>query len=83
MSGKQSTVEQLHCTSWPDMEAPKVTKTLLDLFESTEEVLLDSPGTVLVHCSAGVGRTGTYIGLFKLIKDYQNKVSYLIYSFRC
>ena len=75
--GRQITVEQLQCTMWPDMEAPKDTKTLLDLFDSSEETLLDSPGTVLVHCSAGVGRTGTYIGLFKLIQDYQNKVTEL------
>ena len=60
---------------WPDMEAPKDTTILLDLFDSTEETLLDSPGTILVHCSAGVGRTGTYIGLFELIQDYQNKVT--------
>ena len=75
--GKQRTVEQLQCTVWTDMEAPKDTKTLLDLFDSSEETLLDSPGTILVHCSAGVGRTGTYIGLFKLIQDYQNKVTEL------
>eukprot|EP00092_Neocalanus_flemingeri_P029739 GFUD01032287.1.p1 GENE.GFUD01032287.1~~GFUD01032287.1.p1 ORF type:complete len:263 (-),score=84.71 GFUD01032287.1:162-869(-) len=72
--GQKKTVEQLHCTTWPDMEAPTDTKTLLDLFELSEEVLLDNQGTILVHCSAGVGRTGTFIGLYKLIKDYQNQV---------
>ena len=67
--------EQLHCTTWPDMKAPKDTKTLLDLFKYSKKTMLVNPGTILVHCSAGVGRTGTFIGLFKLIQDYQKKVS--------
>eukprot|EP00092_Neocalanus_flemingeri_P105635 GFUD01135429.1.p1 GENE.GFUD01135429.1~~GFUD01135429.1.p1 ORF type:complete len:202 (-),score=73.98 GFUD01135429.1:99-668(-) len=75
--GERKTVEQLQCTTWPDMEAPKDTKTLLDLFDFSEEILVDNPGTMLVHCSAGVGRTGTFIGLYKLIKDYQNQVAEL------
>ena len=28
---------------------------------------------MLVHCSAGVGRTGTFICLYKLVEDYFNK----------
>ena len=55
------------------MEAPKDTKVLLDLFEEAEHVLSKNPdSTMMVHCSAGVGRTGTFIGLFKLIKDFEN-----------
>ena len=73
-TGTTKVVHQLQCVSWPDMEAPKETKTMLDIFSLSEELLLENPGTLLVHCSAGVGRTGTFIGLFKLIKDFQNKV---------
>ena len=67
------TVHQLHCEAWGDREAPKDTKVLLDLYEEADDVLSKNPGsTMMVHCSAGVGRTGTFIGLFKLAKDFND-----------
>ena len=73
-SGSVRSVYQLHCEAWPDMEAPKDTKVLLDLYEEAEDILSKNPDSaMMVHCSAGVGRTGTFIGLFKLAKDFNDK----------
>ena len=64
ISGSVMTVHQLHCQAWPDMEAPKDTKVLLDLYKEAENVLSKNPETtMMVHCSAGVGRTGAFVNL--------------------
>lgn len=45
---------------------------LLDLVYKVQELNPDSRRPILVHCSAGVGRTGTFIALYKLVIDYQD-----------
>ena len=80
-------VEQLQCDSWPDRTAPDDTKVaitdiqgdqghyvqiLLDLVYKVQELNPDYRRPILVHCSAGVGRTGTFIALYKLVIDYQD-----------
>ena len=74
-SATELTVEQVHCQNWPDLQAPKDTSVLLDMYEMVDNLTMESPGTMMVHCSAGVGRTGAFIGLYKLIKDVNNAVS--------
>ncbi|XP_070193979.1 receptor-type tyrosine-protein phosphatase epsilon-like [Littorina saxatilis] len=65
-SGESREVTQYHYVSWPDHGAP--TTTSLVTFwryvnNRTKPADGESVPPVLVHCSAGVGRTGTYIGL--------------------
>lgn len=57
------TIYQYHFTSWPETFVPRdpgpVLSFLQDINDKQES--LDEPGPVVVHCSAGIGRTGTII----------------------
>ncbi|CAJ0579307.1 unnamed protein product, partial [Mesorhabditis spiculigera] len=50
----------IFCTEWPDKGMPSKGGIPLKLRRLTREA---GTGTVVVHCSAGVGRTGTYIAI--------------------
>ncbi|XP_048147785.1 receptor-type tyrosine-protein phosphatase kappa-like isoform X7 [Corvus hawaiiensis] len=62
-------VEQFHYLLWPDHGVPRNPSQLLYLVEVVNKRVLEAPaGPVLVHCSAGIGRTGTFIALDFLLK---------------
>uniref|UniRef100_A0A8D0KX57 protein-tyrosine-phosphatase n=1 Tax=Strix occidentalis caurina TaxID=311401 RepID=A0A8D0KX57_STROC len=62
-------VEQFHYQLWPDHGVPRNPAQLLCLVEMVNKRVLEAPaGPVLVHCSAGIGRTGTFIALDFLLK---------------
>eukprot|EP00092_Neocalanus_flemingeri_P076094 GFUD01094343.1.p1 GENE.GFUD01094343.1~~GFUD01094343.1.p1 ORF type:complete len:188 (-),score=73.12 GFUD01094343.1:16-579(-) len=82
-TGTTSVVSQLQTTKWLDLTAPDDTKILLDLINKTKELVgskTDVP--VVVHCSAGVGRTGTFIAVYKLIEDYFNPKEKVLQPFQ-
>ncbi|OXB63566.1 hypothetical protein ASZ78_008842 [Callipepla squamata] len=67
------TVRQFHFTSWPDHGVPETTDLLINfrhlVHEYSSQSPIDSP--TLVHCSAGVGRTGTFIAIDRLIQQIE------------
>ena len=65
-------VSQLQTIKWADLTAPDDTKILRDLVHQAMELNSSEKDPIVVHCSAGVGRTGTFIAVFKLVKDYMN-----------
>ncbi|NXI62765.1 PTPRK phosphatase, partial [Anseranas semipalmata] len=60
-------VEQFHYLLWPDHGVPRNPAQLLCLVEMMNKRGSEA-GPVLVHCSAGIGRTGTFIALDFLLK---------------
>ncbi|XP_078330543.1 uncharacterized protein LOC111113024 [Crassostrea virginica] len=70
---KTRLVTQYHYTAWPDHGTPDP----MNLLEFHHHVITCSTHSesspTVVHCSAGVGRTGTYIALDALYSEGQQK----------
>lgn len=56
---EQASVTQLQFLGWPDHGVPKETNKVIALIKLTRQ-LQEANKPVLVHCSAGCGRTGTF-----------------------
>ncbi|XP_021357546.1 tyrosine-protein phosphatase 99A-like [Mizuhopecten yessoensis] len=61
-------IMQFHFTKWPDHGVPEAFE-LLQFHKRVQSSPTDLNGLLIVHCSAGIGRTGTYIGLDALLKE--------------
>ena len=65
-------ITQIHFTGWPDKGVPdikdgNVFDHFIEMFEMVDAKKENNP--VVVHCSAGVGRTGTFIAMYFLYKE--------------
>ncbi|XP_026058842.1 receptor-type tyrosine-protein phosphatase eta-like [Carassius auratus] len=62
-------VRQFHFTAWPDHGVPQTTEVLIDFRHLVREHMnqYSRHSPTVVHCSAGVGRTGTFIAIDHLI----------------
>lgn len=62
-------VEQLQFVAWPDHDVPSSPKDVLELIRFCDVIASENPGKpVIVHCSAGVGRTGTFIAIDLMVR---------------
>ncbi|XP_061165539.1 receptor-type tyrosine-protein phosphatase gamma-like [Saccostrea echinata] len=58
-----------HFTGWPDHGVPSTSQLLSFYFKVREQIAKDKQRRPLVvHCSAGVGRTGTFIAIDALVQ---------------
>ncbi|CAN8214728.1 unnamed protein product [Coccothraustes coccothraustes] len=76
------TVRQFHFTSWPDHGVPETTDLLINFRHLVHEYNSQNPADspTLVHCSAGVGRTGTFIAIDRLIQQMEMENTVDVYG---
>ncbi|XP_017886079.1 receptor-type tyrosine-protein phosphatase N2 isoform X2 [Ceratina calcarata] len=59
-TGETRTVTQFHFMSWPENDVPHSTKALLEFRRKINKSYKGRSCPIVVHCSDGAGRTGTY-----------------------
>ena len=68
--------DQFHYIGWPDFGAPATTHSIIVLAKAVRKIVASKNTNVkiLVHCSAGVGRTGTFIALYQFMEILDEKI---------
>ncbi|KAF6028900.1 hypothetical protein EB796_012787 [Bugula neritina] len=67
--GNSMSIKQFHYLSWPDHGVPQYISPFLIFVRRVMSVTSHMTGCLVVHCSAGVGRSGTFIALDTLAKQ--------------
>ncbi|XP_014003320.1 receptor-type tyrosine-protein phosphatase beta isoform X1 [Salmo salar] len=75
-------VRQFHYTVWPDHGVPETTQSLIQFVRTVRDYINRTPGSgaTVAHCSAGVGRTGTFISLDRVLQQLDTKDTVDIYG---
>ncbi|XP_054436081.1 receptor-type tyrosine-protein phosphatase beta isoform X2 [Pteronotus mesoamericanus] len=75
-------IRHFHYTVWPDHGVPETTQSLIQFVRTVRDYINRTPGAgpTVVHCSAGVGRTGTFIALDRILQQLDSKDSVDIYG---
>ncbi len=78
--GVEKRVTSLQMLNWPDHSSPEESngyETIEFILTGINEVKLINPNSpILVHCSAGTGRTGTLIAIYNLTRCL-NTIKYI------
>ncbi|XP_021511826.1 receptor-type tyrosine-protein phosphatase beta isoform X1 [Meriones unguiculatus] len=75
-------IRHFHYTVWPDHGVPETTQSLIQFVRTVRDYINRSQGAgpTVVHCSAGVGRTGTFVALDRILQQLDSKDAVDIYG---
>jgi len=64
-------IVQVHCTEWPDNGVPNSTEVMKELVNEVDIRKKKLKDPILIHCSAGIGRTGTFVAIHMCLQSYK------------
>ncbi|XP_072048587.1 receptor-type tyrosine-protein phosphatase epsilon-like [Amphiura filiformis] len=72
---------QFHYTTWPDFSVPDNGSAFLNFVKIVNNYRIEDMQPTIVHCSAGVGRTGTFIAIESLMKQANDEKQIDVFKF--
>ncbi|XP_059488383.1 tyrosine-protein phosphatase Lar-like [Neocloeon triangulifer] len=79
-SSERREVRQMQFTAWPDHGVPEHPAPFLIFLKRVKALNSSDAGPIIVHCSAGVGRTGCFIVIDSMIERMKHEKSIDIYG---
>ncbi|XP_050086198.1 tyrosine-protein phosphatase Lar isoform X1 [Anopheles aquasalis] len=79
-SNERREIKQLQFTAWPDHGVPDHPAPFLQFLRRTKSLTPSESGPIIVHCSAGVGRTGCYIVIDSMLERMKYEKTIDIYG---
>ncbi|XP_055296000.1 tyrosine-protein phosphatase Lar isoform X7 [Sitodiplosis mosellana] len=73
-------IKQLQFTAWPDHGVPDHPAPFLQFLRRCRSLSTPDAGPIVVHCSAGVGRTGCYIVIDSMLERMKHEKTIDIYG---
>ncbi|XP_065213530.1 tyrosine-protein phosphatase 69D isoform X3 [Planococcus citri] len=80
---EERSIFQYHFLMWKDFQAPEHPSGILKFIWRVNEAYSLEKGPILVHCSAGVGRTGTLVAIDSLLQQLDSEGQVLIFNTIC
>ncbi|KAM9249444.1 receptor-type tyrosine-protein phosphatase alpha isoform 3-T3 [Dugong dugon] len=77
----QRLITQFHFTSWPDFGVPFTPIGMLKFLKKVKTCNPQYAGAIVVHCSAGVGRTGTFVVIDAMLDMMHTERKVDVYGF--
>lgn len=77
-------INHYHFTVWPDHGVPADKTSMIQFIKRVRNVHpFSDPAPLMIHCSAGVGRTGTFILLDSMLERMKRESSLNVYQMVC